>query len=78
MFMKKVLLASIAALSLLYAAGAQTSATRAELPDAMLGSWCGQWGWQFPDDNADHWWRTEDYEKDCGNRGGLRIRKDGY
>jgi len=41
----------------------------------MLGAWCGQWGWQFPDDDTEHWWRTDDVE-DCANRGGVRIRKD--
>jgi hypothetical protein len=44
---KKLLLAGVAALSLLNVAAAQTSATKAELPDAMLGAWCGQRGWQF-------------------------------
>jgi hypothetical protein len=57
------------------AATAQTS--KVELPDAMLGAWCGQWGWQFPDDDAEHWWRTDNVE-DCANRGGVHVRKDGY
>ena len=52
--MKNLFLAGVAALSLLNLAAAQTSATKAELPDAMLGAWCGQWGWQFPDDDAEH------------------------
>lgn len=75
--MKKLLLAGVAALSLLNVAAAQKSATKAKLPDAMLGAWCGSWGWQFPDDDAGHLWRTDDVE-DCANRGGVRIRKDGY
>jgi hypothetical protein len=41
--MKKLLLAGIGALSMLSASTAQTSATKAELPDAMLGAWCGRW-----------------------------------
>jgi hypothetical protein len=36
------------------------------------------WGWQFPHDGAMRWRRTEDYVEDCGNRGGFRMRKDGY
>jgi hypothetical protein len=75
--MRAVLLASVAAVSLLNVTAAQTSATKAELPKAMLGAWCGQWGWQFPDDDAEHWWRTDNVE-DCGNRGGVRVRKNGY
>jgi hypothetical protein len=65
--MKKLLLAGVAALSLLNAAGAQTPATKAKLPGAMLGAWCGQWGWQFPDDEAEHWWRTDGDPGGCGN-----------
>jgi hypothetical protein len=53
-------------------------APAAELSRQMLGSWCGQWGWQFPDFYATGmWWRTEDVEG-CGNRGGVRVRKLGY
>jgi hypothetical protein len=59
--MKKLLLSGIAALSVLSASAAQTFATKTELPTEMLGSWCGMWGWQFPDDGAMRWWRTEDY-----------------
>jgi len=36
----KLLLAGVAALSVL-ASAAQTFATKAELPDEMLGAWCG-------------------------------------
>src|SRR5258705_3111444 len=75
--MKKLRLAGVPSPSLLKAAGAQMSATKAELPDAMLGAWCGHWAWQFPDDGAERWWRTNDVE-DCANRGGVRVRKDGY
>src|ERR1700757_203666 len=76
--MKKLLLAGVAALSVLNMAAAQKSATKTKLPDAMLGAWCGQWGWQFPDDgDTEHWWRADDVE-DCANRGGVRIRKNGY
>jgi hypothetical protein len=74
--MKKLLLAGVAALSVL-ASAAQTFATKAKLPDEMLGAWCGQWGYQFPNDDAEHWWRAEDVEE-CGNRGGVHVRKDGY
>jgi Spy/CpxP family protein refolding chaperone len=56
--MKTLFLASVATLSVLSVATTRTSATKAKLPDAMLGDWCGQWGWQFPDDRAGHWWRT--------------------
>jgi hypothetical protein len=73
----RALLTGIAALSLLNVAAAQTSTTKAELPDAMLGAWCGHWAWQFPDDGAERWWRTDDVE-DCANRGGVRVRKEGY
>src|SRR5215831_9239605 len=73
--MKKLLLTGIAALFL--ATGTAQAAEVAKLPDAMLGAWCGQWGWQFPDEDAEHWWRTEDVE-DCGNRGGIHVRKDGW
>jgi hypothetical protein len=53
-------------------------ASAAELPLKMLGSWCGQWGWQFPDGySAGMWWRVEGVEG-CGNRGGVRFRKRGY
>jgi hypothetical protein len=38
----------------------------------MLGAWCGQWGWQFPDDEAEHWWRTDGDPDGCGNRGSLQ------
>ena len=55
-------------IAVLIAASATAQTPKAELPDEMLGSWCGQWGWQFPDDDADHWWRTDDVES-CGNRG---------
>jgi hypothetical protein len=55
-------------------------APAAELSRKMLGSWCGQWGYQFHsavDDESGYWWRIEDVE-DCGNRGGVRVRKRGY
>jgi hypothetical protein len=55
-------------------------APAAELSRKILGSWCGQWGYQFAhsdvDDEQRYWWRTEDVE-DCGNRGGVRFRKQG-
>src|SRR5262249_27122487 len=50
---------------------------KAKLPDKMLGAWCGSWGYQFPNDDAEHWWRTNNVE-DCANRGGVRVRKNGY
>jgi hypothetical protein len=50
----------------------------AELPAEMLGPWCGQYSYNFPDDQeAMHWWRIDDVEG-CGNRGGILVRKDGY
>ena len=56
-------------------------APAAELSRKMLGSWCGQWGYQFPhsdvDDEQMYWWRIEDVEG-CANRGGVRVRKRGY
>ena len=74
--MRRLLLTGGAALSVLTASTA--FATKAELPDAMLGAWCGQWGYQFPNDDAEHWWRVEGDVEDCGNRGGVRVRKNGY
>jgi hypothetical protein len=56
---------------------ARGAAESAKLPDRMLGAWCGSWGYQFPDNDAEHWWRTN-HVTDCANRGGIRIRKDGY
>jgi len=74
MAMKRLLLTGAA----LIAASASTAAkATVELPGAMLGAWCGHWAWQFPDDGAERWWRTDDVE-DCANRGGVRVRKDGY
>jgi hypothetical protein len=54
-------------------------APAAELSRQMLGAWCGSWSYQFPsvDDETFYWWRIEDV-KDCANRGGIRIRKQGY
>src|SRR5262245_55583503 len=56
-------------------------ASAAELSRQMLGSWCGQWSYQFPysevDDEPMYWWRI-DYVEGCGNRGGVRVRKRGY
>src|SRR5262249_23675735 len=32
-----------------------------------------------PDDDAEHWWSAEgDDVENCGHRGGVRVRKDGY
>jgi hypothetical protein len=62
----------------------------AHLPAEMLGPWCHSWGYQFPNDReADHWWRIYiNYDDggtgrvrdadECGNRGGINVRKDGY
>ena len=69
---------------LMRAALALRPAQAADLPAEMLGPWCGQWSYQFPnDEDAYHWWRIEESSriKDveaCGNRGGIHIRKDGY
>jgi len=74
--MKKLFLTSIAALFL--ATGAATAQTlKVELPDAMLGAWCGKYSYHIPDEIGLHWWRTEDVE-DCANRGGIYVRKDGW
>jgi hypothetical protein len=75
--MKRLLLAAVAAPALLNVVGTQTFATNLKLPDEMLGPWCGQWGYQFPNDDAEHWWRADDVEN-CGNRGGLHVRKGGW
>ena len=48
-----------------------------KLPDSMLGAWCGSWGYQFPDSEADHFWRIANI-KGCANRGGIRVRRDGW
>jgi hypothetical protein len=57
------------------------AAPGAELSPKMLGSWCGQWSYQFPysdvDDNPMYWWRIEDVGG-CGNRGGVHVNKRGY
>ena len=49
-----------------------------QLPN-MLGSWCGSWGYNFPDaaDNVGHLWWAKDVEE-CANRGGIRFGKSGY
>ena len=52
----------------------------------MLGPWCGQYSYNFPNDRgAYHWWRVYNGDgfhvkdvEDCANRGGIHIRKDGY
>jgi len=54
-----------------------TAFLHCKLPDAILGAWCGSWGWQFPDDDASHLWRTDDVH-DCANRGGIDIHPDSY
>jgi hypothetical protein len=77
--MKKPLLTGIAALFL------ATGATQAaDLPAEMLGPWCYQYSYQFPNDQgAFHLWRfwnghhIKDVD-DCANRGGLNFRSDGY
>ena len=78
--MKKLLLTGIAALFL--ATGTATAQSpKAELPDAMLGDWCGQYAYHFTDErDAEHWWRNtgDDDDYDCANRGGIRVRKDGW
>jgi hypothetical protein len=75
LIMKKLLLTSIAALFL--ATGAAHAAETTKLPDAILGAWCGSWGWQFPDDDTAHLWRTDDVH-DCANRGGIDIHPNSY
>jgi hypothetical protein len=81
--MKKLLLTGISALFL--ATGTATAQSpKVELPDAMLGSWCGQYPYHFEDEReAEHWWSRDfevaedDYDY-CANRGGIRVRKDGW
>src|SRR5262249_8861598 len=58
-------------------------AAAADLPDEILGPWCGRYSYNFPDKDGDHWWhlirgeRIKDVDP-CANRGGIHIRKDGY
>jgi hypothetical protein len=76
---KTALLAGVAALSVLSAAA--QSATKTELPDAMLGAWCG--GGVY--DEVEHLRHTVDEDgqrledaNECANHGGVYIRKDGW
>jgi hypothetical protein len=49
-----------------------------ELPKEILGAWCGQWSYQFPnDDTTMHWWSVDNVEN-CGNPGGVHVHKNGY
>jgi hypothetical protein len=50
-----------------------------ELPSTMLGSWCGSWGYNFPDapENVGYPWWAKDVEE-CANRGGVRFGKHNY
>ena len=73
--MKKNLFIGIAALFLV--TGAAHAAETTKLPDAILGAWCGSRGWQFPDDDTAHLWRTDDVH-DCANRGGIDIHPNSY
>src|SRR5262245_17635596 len=60
---------------------ATAQSPKVELPDAMLGAWCGQYSYHFTDErDAEHWWRNtgDDDDYDCANRGGIRVRKDGW
>jgi len=43
----------------------------------MLGAWCGSWGYNFPDDGAGRYFRTDDVG-DCAHHGGMQVRKDGW
>jgi hypothetical protein len=79
--MKKLLLSGVAALFL---ATGVVPARAADLPAEMLGPWCYQYSYQFPnDEEAFHLWRfwsghhIKDVEE-CANRGGLNFRSDGY
>jgi hypothetical protein len=54
-----------------------SAAVNVELPNEMLGAWCGSWSYQFPESNAGHLWRA-DHVEDCANRGGIHVRKDGW
>jgi hypothetical protein len=53
------------------------AAVDVELPDEMLGAWCGARSWNFPDTDADYWRRADNVEE-CANRGGIYVRKDGW
>jgi hypothetical protein len=61
--------------------GRSSTATRhsEKIPSKMLGSWCGSWGYNFPDapENVGHLWWAKDVEE-CANRGGIRFGKNGY
>jgi hypothetical protein len=73
-----LLLAGVAALSVLTASAAQP-VTKTELPDAMLGAWCYAKSWQFPDDDDDvEHLRPAGDVGECGNRGAIQFRKDGF
>jgi hypothetical protein len=54
-------------------------AEQVTLPSRMLGSWCGEWDWQFPFDPhfMYHMRRAKDVS-DCGDRGGILLSKDGW
>jgi hypothetical protein len=65
------------AIALLMALRSAAAAVNVEMPDEMLGAWCGSWAYQFPESSAGHLWRADDVE-DCANRGGISVRKDGW
>jgi hypothetical protein len=79
--MSNLILMTLICVVIFIAVMAVRPASAAELSRKMLGSWCGQWSYQFPysdvDDEPMYWWRIEDVEG-CGNRGGIRVRERGY
>jgi hypothetical protein len=82
--MKKLLLAGVAALSLLNTAGAQATKHRVELSDVMLGTWC--YAKYSSSDTESHYSRADDHRDephvlahpDCANRDTLRLQKKSY
>jgi len=70
--MKRLLLSGIAALFL--ATGAVHAA---ELPEAMLGGWCGAGA--YDNDGIGRWRRAVNNDaEECANKGGMQVRKDGW
>jgi hypothetical protein len=59
--------------------GAAGSCENCQLSDKILGSWCGSWGYNFPNapENIGHLWWAKSAD-DCANRGGIRFDMNGY
>jgi hypothetical protein len=65
--MKKMLLAGIAALSVLYASAASAQEPKVELPDSMVGLWC--YAKDISTDTEDHYLEPygDDGDENCGD-----------